>query len=81
MVSRVSKWGNSLGVRITKDFAQKLNWGENTEVRETIVDGKLVIEALAKRTYTLTEMLDSLAPNDLAGEVNTGHAVGNEVWD
>lgn len=77
---QVQKWGNSLAIRIHKNIARELGWEQDTPVRETIVDGKLVIEAVPRPTYTLAELLAAMTPENTHEEVETGDAVGNEVW-
>jgi antitoxin MazE len=44
-----------------------------------VVDGKLVLEPV-KPVYTLVELLAQVTPENLHQEVETGAAVGSEVW-
>lgn len=39
---RVARWGNSLAVRITKEEAQTLGWEQDTTIKVSIVQGKLI---------------------------------------
>ena len=50
-------------------------------MRETIVDGKLVIEAIEEPTYDLDTMLAEITSDSLYEEISTGHAVGQEIVD
>jgi antitoxin MazE len=80
MLSHVDTWGNSLGVRIKKSYAEQLGWAPGTQITETVEDGKLVIAAAKKPKLTLSQMLDMVTPENYEGEVQTGHEVGNEIW-
>ena len=51
-VMKVSKWGNSLAIRIPADVAETLGFAEGDQVKIESIDGKLV----AEREKTLEEM-------------------------
>lgn len=80
MKSRIKKWGNSLALRIPKAFAAEANLRQDSTVEVSLVDGKLVIAPIAKRKLTLDRLLAGVNKDNLHGEVDTGPAVGNEVW-
>jgi antitoxin MazE len=82
MALHIQKWGNSLGVRIPKAYADELHWDQNTEVMATVVEGKLILETAHTEIpkYDLDELLAGITPDMLHGETSTGHAVGNEEW-
>ena len=80
MKMRVQKWGNSLGVRIPKRYAELLDWNQNTEVRQTVEGGKLIIERVEVRPYDLGALLAGVTPENLHGETGTGDSVGAEEW-
>ncbi len=79
-MSRVQKWGNSLAIRIPKEYADKLHWDQNTDVALSIVDGKLVTEAVNVPAYDLQQLLAEITPDNVHSEVTTGRPVGNEAW-
>jgi antitoxin MazE len=76
----VTKWGHSLAIRIPKPFADQLDWRENTEIVPTIVDGKLVLEAVSEPAYDLQDLVAGITPENLHKETSTGGPVGNEAW-
>jgi antitoxin MazE len=78
--TRVQKWGNSLALRIPKPFAAEVGLESDSFVELTLVDGKLVITPITKPTLTLEQLLAQVNEHNLHGEVDTGLAVGNEVW-
>lgn len=79
MRARVQKWGNSLGLRIPKPFAEETRLEENAEVELSIKGRKLIVEAV-EPALTLESLLDQVTPENLHGEVSTGKRVGKEIW-
>ncbi len=61
MHMHVSRWGNSLGMRIPKDLARQLGITEGAVVEVTLEDNRLVLE-LAKPTYRLEDLLEGVTP-------------------
>lgn len=80
MVASVAKWGNSLAIRIPQNLAKEISLTEGTEVNLAVVDGTIVIKPKVRKRYSLNELLEAIAPENLHAEVDTGIAVGNEVW-
>ena len=78
--ARVQRWGNSLAVRIPKPFALEIGLEQNTLVIVTISEGKLLLEPIVEPKYTLEQLLAEVTEDNLHHEVDTGEAVGNEVW-
>jgi antitoxin MazE len=76
---RVSRWGNSLAVRIPRTMADQARIEEGQEIELTVADGCLTIRPRA-RTYTLDELLDQVTPENQHDEVDWGEPVGDEVW-
>jgi antitoxin MazE len=78
--TRIQKWGNSLALRIPKSFAREVGMDNETTVEMSLVDGKLVVSAVAKPKPTLEDLLALVTDENLHGEVDTGPAVGDEAW-
>ncbi len=80
MVATIAKWGNSLAIRIPQNLAKEINLAEGSEVKLVLIDGKLTIEPIVRRRYSLEELIEAMTPENLHTEIDTGVAVGNEVW-
>lgn len=80
MRARVQKWGNSLALRIPKTYAAEIGLGRDVPVELSIADGKLVVEPIAEPMFTLRGLLAGVTEENLHQEVDTGPAVGGEVW-
>jgi antitoxin MazE len=80
MRTKIVKWGNSLGLRIPRSFAEDARVGEGSIVDLGLENGQLVIRVIEPRPMALEELLASVNAGNLHGEVDTGGVVGGEVW-
>lgn len=80
MQTKIQRWGNSLGLRIPRSFAEEAGVGAGSQVDLSLRDGDLVVRATRRRTYRLSELLDKVTAKNLHGAVDTGEPVGREVW-
>jgi len=80
MKTRVQKWGNSLALRIPKSFAAEVGLDLNSSVEMSLRDGKLVVIPSEKPKFTLRQLLERVTDKNLHHEVDTGSAVGDEMW-
>lgn len=74
----ISKWGNSLGVRLPKGVLERAKLNEGDELDVEVSGHGLVLRPLRKRT--LGEMLAAITPENVHGEAFAGEPAGNEVW-
>jgi len=80
MRTRVQKWGNSLALRIPKPFATEIGLERDSPVEVSLADGRLVIAPVVEPVLTLEYLLTRVNEDNLHGEIETGPAVGREVW-
>jgi antitoxin MazE len=80
MLTKVQKWGNSLALRIPKAFALDAQLENNSFVEISIVDGQIIITPVVAPSWTLEELLAGINKKNIHHEVDTGFAIGNEVW-
>ena len=80
MRTKVLKWGNSLGLRIPKAFAEDIRVADGTPVEMTMVDGQLIVRVAEDREWSLDELLSGVRPDNLHAEADTGGPVGGESW-
>lgn len=79
MRSRISKWGNSLGVRVPKAFAEALGLSPGDEVELTLEGGAMLLRA-ADREYRLEELVEGITPENRHVETDWGRPRGREGW-
>jgi antitoxin MazE len=80
MQTKIQRWGNSLGLRIPRSFAEEAGVEAGSEVNLSVRDGDLVVRASKRRSYRLSELLEKVTAKNLHGEVDTGEPIGREVW-
>jgi antitoxin MazE len=80
MQTKIQRWGNSLGLRIPRSFAEEAGVEAGSEVDLSVRDGDLVVRAAKRRTYRLSELLAKVTAKNLHGEVDSGEPIGREVW-
>jgi len=76
MANTVSRWGNSLAVRIPKALAEQAGLVEGCVVEMTVADGAMVVRAQGP-VYTLDELVKGMTRQK---EISTGRPQGREVW-
>ena len=80
MVTKVQKWGNSLALRIPKAFAVEAQLENDSFVEISFVKGQIIITPVPTPSWTMDELLAGVTEDNLHHEVDTGFAVGTEVW-
>lgn len=80
MQTKITKWGNSLALRIPKAFALNANLRQNELVDLSIEKEKIIITPINEKEYSLKELLDKVTESNLHGEFDTGEPVGEEIW-
>lgn len=79
MQSRVSRWGNSLAIRIPASFSREVRIEAGDAVELQVEDGHLVVKPVRK-TYTLEQLLAGVTDENLHEETDWGQPMGNEAW-
>ena len=80
MVTKIQRWGNSLGLRIPKSFAVDAGVEEGSEVDISIEGDRLVIQPVRPARYELKELVSLIREDNIHEEIPTGRRVGREVW-
>lgn len=62
MQVQLTKWGNSLGLRVPKDIAERLRLTEGARVELETDEAGRIIMTPARRRYTLDELLAQCDP-------------------
>jgi antitoxin MazE len=80
MVTKIKKWGNSLGLRIPKSFAEEAGVKDGSDVDISLEEDRIVIRPLQRERYHLSNLLSQVRDDNLHDEISTGDAVGREAW-
>ena len=77
----LTRWGNSLGVRLPKALAKSAGLREGSSVDLSFED-KAVVVRRAKPRYKLGELLKLITPENVHPETDWGEPVGRErIWE
>jgi antitoxin MazE len=76
----VRKWGNSAAVRIPASLMEAAQLNLDQAVNVTEEHGRIVIEPERPRVFTLEVLLNGITAANLHDPIDTGPAVGREVW-
>lgn len=84
----IKKWGNSQGIRLSKELLSQMDLKENDTIEININNGKMLIEKINKPKYlNLKERLEAYYKKPIdeiyvenTQEVDVGNPVGDEQW-
>lgn len=80
MQTQIKKWGNSQGIRLSKDILKDAGINENDNLMITASDGKIIIYKQNKR-LSLEERAALYGGGlNLVQEIGWPKAEGREVW-
>jgi antitoxin MazE len=75
---QVARWGNSLGVRIPKQIAERAGLREGVRV-EIEADTDRIVITRARRRYQLAELLAGMSPDAMREAFDWGPDKGREI--
>ncbi len=76
---KVKQWGNSLALRLPSGVAKAAGLEEDTVVKITAAEGRVVIEP-ARRRMTLSERLAKFDPERHGGDLADSGPAGGELF-
>ncbi|MGA2593362.1 MAG: AbrB/MazE/SpoVT family DNA-binding domain-containing protein [Bryobacteraceae bacterium] len=78
--SQVSKWGNSLAVRIPRGIAKEARLAEGDRLTLNLAtDGSIVLRS-ARRKYELRQLVSRITARNRHSETEWGTPMGRESW-
>ncbi|HSG31400.1 MAG TPA: AbrB/MazE/SpoVT family DNA-binding domain-containing protein [Thermodesulfobacteriota bacterium] len=82
MVTKIQKWGNSQGLRVSKYILEKAKIEVGDEVDMTVKDGKIIIKSVKPKRgkKKLEQLVSKIDKNYNPSEEDWGAPVGKEVW-
>jgi len=78
MQVQITRWGNSLGLRIPKDVADRMGLRAGCRV-DVSAEGDRIIVAPARRRYALAELLEGVTPEAMREAFDWGPDKGREI--
>ena len=82
MVTKVQKWGNSQGLRLSRQLLADVQIGVGDEVEVAIRDGVIVVAPVKRPRgkHNLQELVSRIPKDYQAQELDWGPPAGKEVW-
>jgi antitoxin MazE len=82
MITRVQKWGNSQGLRLSKELLSDVEIDVGDAVNVAVHDGSIVVTPVrrVRGALDLSELIASIPKGYKPGETDWGPATGGEVW-
>lgn len=82
MLTKVQKWGNSQGLRLTKPLLEEARLEVGDQVRVSVAGGRIVVERVARvrGRYDLKALVSRMPKEHQAEEADWGPPVGRETW-
>jgi len=77
--TQLSKWGNSLGLRLPKSVAREAQLDEGDTVQVSVDNGTILIRPTRPR-YTLDELVNRITARNRHDESDWDIPVGHEAW-
>ena len=83
MPAKIQKWGNSQGLRISKNLLSDAHLDVGDEVDIIVKEGVIVVAPTKKRSrgrHNLKDLVARIPASYQPGEVDWGEKAGKEVW-
>ena len=81
MTAKISKWGNSQGLRFPKDILKELNLSIGDKIKFLIQNNRIILEPIKKtrKKYNINELVKQI-PTDYKPYEKFNTKVGLEEW-
>ena len=76
----LSKWGNSLGLRLPKALTAEIGMAEGQRVEVRAEGGRIIVEPVRK-PLTMEQMMENVTPEAMREAWDWGDDVGREIID
>ncbi len=82
MISKIQKWGNSQGLRLSKDVLELASFAVGDEVEIAVSAGEIVVKKIkvSKPKFDLAELVARTPKGYKPHEEWMGPRVGKEEW-
>ena len=82
MVTKVQKWGNSQGLRLSKQILDEAKIAVGDRVDVMVQDGAIVVAAveMVRGRHSLKELVSRIPADHEAQELDWPEPMGQEAW-
>jgi antitoxin MazE len=82
VITKIQKWGNSQGLRLSKELLGDARIEVGDEVNVVVREGEIVVTPLrrVRGGHDLRDLVSRIPKDDRPEETDWGPPVGREVW-
>ncbi|MBN2862854.1 MAG: hypothetical protein JXN62_06815 [Bacteroidales bacterium] len=80
MISTIKKWGNSQGLRLSKELLSGIGLSVEDKVNVEIIDRRIVIYKAEEDELRLSDIFAEYKGRNDSKEIDWGKPEGGEVW-
>jgi len=82
MVTKIQKWGNSQGLRVSKEMLEKVHAAVGDAVEISVQKGAILIQPIKRLRgkRSLRQLVAQMPANYKPGVEDWGRSVGKEAW-
>ena len=82
MLTKVQKWGNSQGLRVTKALLDEVGIHVGDEVDVSARRGRIIVEPVSRirGRYDLKDLVSNMPEEYRPEELDWGPPIGTELW-
>ena len=82
MVIKLRKWGNGMGIKLTRETLEAAQISENDSLDIQAVKGRIIIMPLdnPRGKYKIQDLIKRMPKNYNPVEIDWGKPMGKEVW-
>ena len=82
MVTKIQKWGNSQGLRLSKDLLSDADIDVGDAVEVAVNNGTLIVTPVrrVRGAHDLRALVRGISKKYKPGELDWGRPAGREVW-
>ena len=77
--TQISKWGNSLGLRLPRAIVREAGLDQGDTVDLSVANGAIVVKPSRPR-YSLKQLVNRITRRNRHGATDWGERAGREVW-
>ena len=78
--TKIQQWGNSLALRIPKEFARQTKVKKGSRIQLGVEKGCLLVTPIVSEEISLQALLAKVTPANIHPEPDWGKPRGKEIW-
>jgi len=82
MITKIQKWGNSQGLRFSREILNEASISIGEEVDVTVSKGEIIVKPISRNRgkYRLKDLIAKMPEHYKVSEENWGKPMGKEIW-